>query len=189
MREIITLVILAATAFRVTAEEAFLQLSLTPDVALQSRDTIINGVSLNIWGENEQSAFALGLVNGSTGDSAGLSWGIVNYAENYSGVQLGFVNYAGGEFIGAQFGGVNAAMAVTGLQCGFVNYAENLRGVQLGGVDVALNASGLQLGFINYAESLHGVQVGFINIVTENPFFDDFPDKLATVFPVVNWSF
>jgi len=90
-----------------------------------------------------------------------MSWGVVNYAESYTGLQLGFVNYA----------------------------SEEIRGVQLGGVNVAMAASGLQWGFINYAENLHGVQLGFINIVTENPWFDEFPDKLAPVFPFVNWSF
>ena len=161
MKRIIALIILGAATLSATAEEAFLQLSLTPDVALQSRDTVINGISLNIWGENEQSAFALGFVNGSTGHSCGVSWGIVNYAESYTGLQIGFVNYV----------------------------SEQFEGVQLGGVNVAANASGLQWGFINYAENLRGVQIGFINIVTENPWFDEFPDKLAMVFPIVNWSF
>ena len=161
MKKLIALITLCAATFSVTADEAFLQLSLTPDIALQSRDTVIKGISLNIWGENEQSGFTLGLVNGSTGDSSGLSWGIVNYAENYSGVELGFVNYVSEEF----------------------------KGVQLGGVNVAMAASGLQWGFVNYAEDLRGVQLGFINIATENPWFEEFPDKLATVFPFVNWSF
>ena len=161
MKKLIALITLCAATFSVTADEAFLQLSLTPDIALQSRDTVIKGISLNIWGENEQSGFTLGFVNGSTGDSCGLSWGIVNYAESYTGLQLGFVNYVSEEF----------------------------KGVQLGGVNVAMAASGLQWGFVNYAEDLRGVQLGFINIATENPWFEEFPNKLAMVFPFVNWSF
>jgi hypothetical protein len=161
MKKTLPVLILCAVAFSAAADEKFLQLSLTPDVALCSRDTVIKGISLNIWGENQQSGFALGIVNGSTGDSCGMSWGVVNYAESYSGLQLGFVNYV----------------------------SDSLTGVQLGGVNVATRASGLQWGFVNYAEDLHGVQVGFINIAANNPWFDEFPDKLATVFPIVNWSF
>jgi len=59
MKRIFALIILGAATLSVTAEEAALQLSLVPDVALQSRDTVIKGFSLNIWGENEQSGFAL----------------------------------------------------------------------------------------------------------------------------------
>jgi hypothetical protein len=161
MKRIVALVALCAATFTATAEEKFLQLSLTPDVALESRDTVIKGISLSIWGENPQSAFAFGFVNGSTRESCGLSLGLVNYADSYSGVQLGIVNYAREEFVGLQWGGVN----------------------------IATRASGLQLGFVNYAESLKGVQLGFINVVHDNPWFDQFPDKLAMIFPIVNWSF
>jgi hypothetical protein len=143
------------------AEEKFLQLSLTPDIALHSRDTVINGISLNIWGENEQHCFALGFVNGSKGDSSGFSWGIVNYAERYTGLQLGIVNLS--------------SDLVTGMQWGTVN--------------VANNVSGLQMGVVNYTKDLHGVQLGLANIVLNNGWFDKFPDKLAKGFVFVNWSF
>ncbi len=157
-KRIPVLLVFGAATLNLTADEKFLQLSLTPDIALQSRDSVINGSSLNIWGENRQSAFALGFVNGSTGDSCGLSWGIVNYAENYTGVELGFVNYASGDF----------------------------KGLQLGAVNIATRASGLQRGCVNYTETLQGVQIGFINIAENNLWFDDFPDRLATIFPIVN---
>ncbi|HOX58621.1 MAG TPA: hypothetical protein P5205_19995 [Candidatus Paceibacterota bacterium] len=161
MKKLIALVILCTATVSVTAEEKALQLSLTPDVALYSRDTFIKGLSLSIWGENPQSAFALGFVNGSTGESSGFSWGLVNYAERYTGLQLGVVNYAREEFKGLQWGGVNVATHASGVQCGFVNYSESFRGVQL----------------------------GFVNIITDNSWFDEFPDRLAVVFPFVNWSF
>jgi hypothetical protein len=45
------------------------------------------------------------------------------------------------------------------------------------------------LGLVNYAENLHGVQIGLANIALNNPWFKEFPDKLATGFPIVNWSF
>lgn len=143
------------------ADTAAIQLSLVPEVAIQSRDTRINGLSLNIWGENPQGGVALGFVNGSTGDSSGFSWGLVNYSENYTGVQWSFVNYSSGSFVGWQDAMVNIAKDVTGLQSGLVNYTETLNGVQL----------------------------GFINIVTDNPWFKEFPSKLAPGFVFVNWSF
>ena len=162
MKRIILTLILAAVVMGVQAQDSkFLQLSLTPGVALQSEDTVIKGISLNIWGENPQKAFAFGFVNGSSGDSAGFSWGLVNYAETYKGVQFGFVNTASELFVG--------------WQNGFVN--------------VAKEAHGLQWGAVNYAETMKGVQIGFLNIITTNPWFDEFPSKLAKGFVFVNWSF
>lgn len=161
MKKIFILCALAVSVTAVKADEAF-QASLTPDIAVHDKGTRINGVCLSIWGENPQSAFALGFVNGSTGDSKGLSWGFfVNYSETYTGVDLGMVNYSKVKFTGVQLGLVNVAQEYHGLQWGFVNYSESLRGVQLGLINVAMN----------------------------NPWFTEFPDKLATGFPFVNWSF
>jgi hypothetical protein len=42
---------------------------------------------------------------------------------------------------------------------------------------------------VNYSENLRGVQIGLVNIARNNPWFNEFPDKLATGFPIVNWSF
>jgi hypothetical protein len=74
---VITLCLLATSA--VSEDSKPFQASLVPEVAIHSRDTRINGFTLNIWGENSQSGFALGFVNGSTGDSKGFSWGLVNW--------------------------------------------------------------------------------------------------------------
>jgi hypothetical protein len=63
----------------------------------------------------------------------------------------------------------------TGVQTSFFNYAQECHG--------------LQWGFINYAENLHGVQIGLANFAMNNPWFKEFPDKLATGFPFFNWSF
>jgi hypothetical protein len=162
MKRIIIATILAATVMGVQAQDGkFLQLSLTPDIALQSKETRINGITLNIWGENPQSAFAWGFVNGSTGDSKGLSLGLWNYSQNYKGVHWAFVNYSSELFVG----------------------------VQLGAVNVAKEMHGLQWGTVNYAETLKGVQIGLLNIVDTNPWFKEFPDKLAKGFVFVNWSF
>jgi hypothetical protein len=158
------------------SQNAPIQLSLTPDIALQPRTTIINGLALNIWGENPQHGLALGIINGSTGDSAGFSWGIVNYDEKYHGVQWGAVNVSRQEFVGWQRGFVNFDQGIfTGFQDGLLNMSEETHG--------------LQLGFVNYAQQLHGVQIGIVNVAMNNPWFTEFPNKLATGFPIVNWSF
>jgi len=166
----------AAAASTASGETAFLQLSLTPDIALQSRDTTIRGISLNIWGENPQYSFTLGFINGSTGESSGFSWGLANYSESYTGVQWSFVNFSTGDFVGWQSAAVNYSSGTfVGLQSGFVNYAKDMKG--------------LQWGAVNYAEKLDGVQIGFANIAINNGWFDEFPNKLAKGFPFVNWSF
>src|SRR5262245_47917915 len=129
MKRIILALILIATAAGVKAEDSqFLQLSLTPDIALHSRETTISGISLNIWGENPQHGFTLGFVNGSTGESGGFTMGLVNYSEAYTGVQFGFVNVSTKIYTGWQDGFVNVAKEYHGFQSGFFNYAESMRG-------------------------------------------------------------
>ena len=141
------------------------QLSLIPDIAILSRTTHIKGFTLGIWSENPQTAVALGVVNGSTGASSGLSFALLaNYTESYEGAQLAWItNYA--------------AVRMSGFQLAAFNYAARLHG--------------LQLGFINFAESSDkGVQVGFINIMNgTKDWFVGFPDEIAPVMPFVNWRF
>lgn len=162
MKKLVIAVLICLVASSAYAESKPFQLSLVPDVAIHSKDTHIKGVTLNIWGQNPQSAFALGFVNGSTGDSKGFSWGLVNYAESYTGVEVGLVNYATGNF--------------TGVQSGFFNYAVKLKG--------------LQLGAINYAKTAEsGVQFGLINIISQNQWFTGFPNELAKGMVFVNWRF
>ena len=177
MKILSLIVALVASVSTVMADESALQLSLTPDVALHPKTTIIRGLTLDIWVENPQHGLTLGFVNGSTGVSSGLSWAfIANYADSYSGVQWGLVNYTKEESEGWQGGFVNCSEgSYTGLQTGFINYAKEFKG--------------LQLGAINYAEKLDGLQVGFLNVARSNPWFDEFPNKLATGFPILNWSF
>jgi hypothetical protein len=80
-------------------------LSLTPDIAVYDRNETIEGLTLSIWGENQQTSLALGIANGTTGNSAGLSWGLVlNYADNYKGIQWAPINYTKGDFLGWQDG-------------------------------------------------------------------------------------
>jgi hypothetical protein len=165
--------VVAAGAF---AEAKPFQASLTPDIAIHSSDTRINGVALSIWGENPQSALALGFVNGSSGDSKGLSWGLANYAENYKGVQWGIGNCTSGKFVG--------------WQGGFVNFSEDMTGLQTGAVNLANTLTGLQLGWVNYAKTADsGVQIGLVNIMPENGWFDGLPNELAKGMVFVNWRF
>ena len=143
MKRILSLtfmLILVITANQAIAASSPIQLSLTPDIALHSKSTVIEGLSLSIWGENPQTAFALGLVNGSTGSSAGFSWGLLNYSDSYKGVQWAAVNYTKAGLLGWQGGFINYTEgSVKGLQTGFVNYAGHLNGLQLGLVNYAAN--------------------------------------------------
>lgn len=147
------------------AETKGFQLSLTPDIAILPRTTQVEGVTLGLWSENPQNALALGIVNGSTGDSSGLSLSLLaNYSESYKGAQLAWVaNYAKGE--------------VKGLQWAAFNYASSLHG--------------LQLGLINYAETADkGLQVGLINIMNETrKWFGNLPNEVAPGMVFVNWRF
>ncbi len=177
MKKTLSIALILAGGVLAQAGDASFQLSLTPDIALQSKDTTIRAVSLGIWSENPQHSLTLGIVNGSTGESSGVSlaWGL-NYTDTYTGVHLALVNVSRTSFVGVQLAAVNYSQGkFEGVQLGFVNYAQE--------------ASGVQLGWVNYAENLHGVQVGFVNIAMNNGWFDEFPDKLAKGFPFVNWSF
>ncbi len=178
MKKTFVVLVLLIGAAGLRAEEShFFQASLTPDIAIYPKTTEINGLSLNIWGENPQQGVALGFVNGSSGDSAGFSWGLFNYSESYTGVSWAWVNVNKTSFHGWQYGWVSVAQGeFIGFQSSLIfNYAKEMHG--------------LQVGLVNYAEELHGVQIGLANIAINNPWFSEFPDKLATGFPIVNWSF
>ena len=162
MKKLMLILLICLVASSAYAETKGFQLSLVPEVALHSKDTRIEGVTLNIWGENPQSAFALGFVNGASGDSAGLSVGLFNYAENYTGVEFAPVNVVHGNFKGWQNGAVNYAGKLTGLQLGAINYAET---------------AGSSL------------QIGVINIISQNQWFKDFPKELAKGMVFINWRF
>jgi len=148
-----------------SAEAAGFQLSLTPDIAIHADTTPIHGVSLNIWGQNPQRALALGFINGSSGDSSGVSLGLLaNYAEDYSGAHLSwFANYASGRFSGLQFGAFN--------------YAETLKGVQL--------------GWVNFAENVEkGLQLGLLNVIQDNVYwFGGMPNEVAPMMVLLNWRY
>jgi hypothetical protein len=178
MKKLLTIVMFAFVTTVLNADESHgFQASLVPDIAIYPKTAEIHGLSLSIWGENPQQGVAIGIVNGSTGDSAGFSWGIVNYSESYTGVSFAWVNVNSTSFHGWHYGFVSVAQdEFIGFQSGLIfNYSKKM--------------TGLQLGLVNYAEQLDGVQIGLANIAINNGWFDDFPDKLATGFPIVNWSF
>jgi len=155
-----------------------IQLSLTPDIAIYSRTTRIEGLSLNIWGENPQTSLALGIVNGFTGTSKGFALGLLlNYADSYKGFQLGSVNYTKASMLGWQMGFVDYVEgSMNGLQTGLVNYTGNLKG--------------LQLGVVNYAAAATtGVQIGILNLMPQNRWFTEFPNEVAPGMVLVNWRF
>lgn len=154
------------------------QISVTPDIALHDRSEQIEGLVIGIWSENPQTALALGVVSGSTGSSAGLSWSLLlNYADNYKGIHWAPINYTKGDFLGWQGGFVNyVGGAMKGLQSGTVNYAGRL--------------TGLQFGLLNYAETAEtGIQIGLINIIPQNEWFTELPEALAPGMIFVNWRF
>jgi len=170
------------TAGLQAADAPVFQASLTPDAAIYPKTTEIRGLSLSLWGENPQTGIALGLVNGSTGDSGGFTWSFYNYADNYTGMAWGLVNYSRTSFVGWQ-GGIFFCPCLVNVSLG------TFTGFQEAVVNYAVEFHGLQLGLVNYSENLRGVQIGLVNIARNNPWFDEFPDKLATGFPIVNWSF
>ena len=166
MKKLLTVLAGVMVASGVVAGEKPIQLSLTPGIAIFDRSETIEGLTLSVWGENPQSGLALGIVNGSTGQSAGLSIGILNYADNYTGLQWGLVNYTKQDVVGWQGGFclglvgsvVNyAGGTMKGFQCGVVNYAGSLTGLQLGLVNYAAEAkSGAQIGLRTSCPRTHG---------------------------------
>ncbi len=183
MKKLLFIFVLAIGAAGLRADESHgFQASLTPDIAIYSKTTEIRGLSLNIWGENPQQGAAIGFVNGSSGDSKGFTLGLFNYADSYTGVSWGVVNYSKTSFTGWQGGFIFWPSLVNVSQGTFTGFQEGI-------VNCAQEFHGFQLALVNYTENLHGVQVGLVNIALNNPWFDDFPGKLATGFPIVNWSF
>jgi hypothetical protein len=182
MKKILLLVALVVGAASLRADDSgsgshFFQAALTPDIAIQPKTAEIGGIALNVWGENPQHCFALGFVNGSTGESGGFTWAFfVNYADSYKGVAWSMVNISHTSFVGWQSGLANISKG-------------KFSGVQTGWLNIGQEVHGLQWGVVNYAENLNGVQIGLANIATETPWFSEFPSKLAKGFPFFNWSF
>jgi hypothetical protein len=193
MKNLLASLTFATLANVAVADTKPFNLSLTPDIALQNRADSIHGVTLSIWGENQQKSLALGIVNGSNGDSGGLSIGLLNYAKNSTGVQWGLVNSVSGNFKGWQDGWVNSVSGdFTGWQDGLFNYTGGeMHGLQSGWFNCAGKLRGVQFGLVNYAKTVSdGVQVGLLNLIPQNAaWFTDLPDSVAPGMLFVNWRF
>ena len=186
MKTLLASLVAVVVSTGVLAETRPFNLSLTPDIAVYDRSDTIEGLTLSLWGENQQTSLALGIASGTTGQSGGLSVGFLNYADDYKGLQWSLVNYTKGDFLGWQggflFGVVGSAVNYTG---------GTMKGFQAGLVNHAGLLTGLQLGLVNYAEAADaGVQVGLVNIIHQNPhWFTELPEKLAPAMVFVNWRF
>lgn len=179
MKTLLALLVVLLVSTNALAGTKIFNLSLTPEIAVYDRYETIEGLTLSIWGENQQTSLALGIANGTSGNSAGLSWAFVlNYADNYKGIQWAPINYTKGDFLG--------------WQSGFVNYTdETMKGLQSGVVNYAGKLTGLQFGFVNFAENADaGVQIGLVNIIRQNSYwFTGLPEELAPGMIFVNWRF
>lgn len=169
--------LMVAAVSKLPAGEAGLQIALVPELAIQPAGTAIHGLTLNLFcGQNPDQGITLGFYNIISAESAGFSWGAVNYGDSYRGVQIGLVNLTQENFCGWQDGLINyTGKAFHGFQSGVVNVAGHCRG--------------LQFGVFNYAEKLDGVQIGVLSIAAETPWFNQFPRQFAPAIPFVNWSF
>ena len=178
MKKLLAILLGVMAANTVIAGNRPIQIGITPDIALFGRGERIEGLTLSIWGENPQTALALGFVNGSTGESAGLSWAVIlNYADSYKGIQWAPINYTKMDFLG--------------WQSGFVNYTEgSMKGLQTGVVNYAGKLTGLQFGLVNYAEAAEtGAQIGLVNLIPQSRWFTGLPNELAPGMIFVNWRF
>jgi len=185
MKKLLIVLASVLVASGATAKTKPFNASLTPNIAVYDRNEMIEGLTLSIWGENPQTSLALGLVNGTIGQSAGLSLGLLNYAGSYKGLQWGLVNYTTDNFSGWQGG------FVLGIIVSALNYTGgDMKGLQTGLVNYANNLTGLQIGLFNYAETIDdGVQIGLLNIMPRNEWFTNLPDELTPGMILVNWSF
>jgi hypothetical protein len=178
MKRVLAILVGVMVASGAMAQSKPLQLSITPDIAIFDRGERIEGLTIGLWSQNPQTALALGIANGSTGRSAGMSLALIlNYADSYEGIQWASINYTKVDFLGWQGGLVNYTDGtMKGLQTGVVNYAGRL--------------TGLQFGFVNYAVTAeNGVQLGLINLIPRNPWFTGSPNELAPGMIFFNWRF
>jgi len=122
------------------------------------------GVQLNpIWigaskVNNSFTGVGIGTANIHLGQSTGVVWGLVNYTNNFNGLQLGFVNFNQKKSV-INLGGFNFNQGESTVDIGVVNYAERTT---------------FQLGAVNFTNDLQGIQIGFINFA-KNGFFPVFP--------------
>ncbi|MGB6128151.1 MAG: phaC PHA synthase [Psychrilyobacter sp.] len=107
---------------------------------------------------NSFTGVGIGAANIHMGQSTGVVWGMVNYTNDFNGLQLGFVNFNQKKSV-INLGGFNFNQGESTVDIGVVNFAERTT---------------FQLGAINFTNNLQGIQIGFINFA-KNGFFPVFP--------------
>ena len=113
--------IVSLSASSTFAAHKVFQASLTPNVAILDKSERIEGLTLSFWGNNPQNALALGIINGTSGESGGLSIGFANYGNIYRGIQIGAIN-SNKEIEGLQIGVIcYTKKTVSGIQIGLIN--------------------------------------------------------------------
>jgi hypothetical protein len=180
MKKCLIVAVLLGVMVGVTrSQEMPFQLSLVPSGAICPQTEDVTGLALNLWGSNEQHAFAIGVINGTFGRSGGLCIGGFNYSTGtYQGGQIGLVNIATESYAGGQVALINYACdELTGFQGGLFNYAGRL--------------DGFQFGLINMApQMVAGLQIGIVNLIVENrQWFAGLPNELAPAMIIFNWKF
>ena len=164
-------VILGAVTPAVYAQDTKpINLALFDPVQIFKKDIAIEGVRLNIYGNNAGlKGVDIGIANWITGETVGVQWGVINYtAGNFTGWQSAPVQKVGGHMLGLQSGWL-ASINASG------------KGLQVSGVTISDDYIGLQLGVVNYAVELHGIQIGLINIIKNG--------GMLPFFPIFNFSF
>lgn len=134
-----------------------IQLALFDPVQIVKDDQSVGILRIDlIYGKNANvTGLDLGLVNHTTGNQGGLTYGLASVVQ--------------GSFVGWQDNGINIAdKSFLGLQSGVWNQSKDGHGVQLGWVNVTEKMSGLQVGIVNYTRTMSkGVQIGVGNIILE----------------------
>ena len=113
------------------------------------RIDLIYGKNVNVTGLD------VGLINHTTGDQGGLSYGVASIVQGrFVGWQDNFICIADKSFLGLQSGAFNQSKDGHGVQLGFVNVTDRM--------------SGLQVGIVNYTHTMtKGVQIGVGNFILE----------------------
>ncbi len=117
---------------------------MTPNVAILDKSERVDGLTLSFWGNNPQNALALGIINGTSGESAGLSIGFANHGDIYRGIQIGVIN---------------KNKEIEGLQIGLVCYTkETTSGIQIGLINIIKEN---KCWFGNFPLELAPIMIGF----------------------------
>lgn len=136
-----------------------------PKAQLVPPEIAVSGLKLNLpYGSNYSvTGLDIGIcsINNAQGDE---------YAAQVSALQVNLFNSTDGDFSGIQVGLVNCADNASGLLIGgFCNLnRQSVSGLQIGLVNKSMNFTGIAIGLVNYTEFLTGIQIGLINIAAKS---------------------